>query len=214
MNHLNRAAFAAFAPKAVPNTYEALEAAIDAYPVLAEAAVLDDWLGQMHHESQGFSVLTENLNYTVDALIAGFGRHRISVADAQTFGRIDKVVGGRKTVVRKANQSAIANLLYGGEWGRVNLGNTKPGDGWKNRGSGIKQITGAANIAESGFTAEELRTDIFKSALAAAKFFINPGCVELARKGDVAGVTRKINGGSKGLLERAKLTAAARAVIA
>jgi predicted chitinase len=40
---------------------------------------------------------------------------------------------------------AIANIIYGGEWGRKNLGNTQPGDGWRFRGGGLPQITGRAN---------------------------------------------------------------------
>lgn len=202
--YLDPIAFAAWAPDAVPNTYEALEAAIRAYPALANPAVLDDWLGQMWVESAGFSTLTENLNYSVDALKAKFGRHRISLAEAEMYGRKPG---------RPANQEAIANAIYGGEWGRENLGNTKPGDGWKNRGSGVKQITGETNIRESGFTPEELRTDIFKSCLAAAKFFINHGCVAPALRGDITEVTRRVNGGSNGLAERMAKTASARKVI-
>ena len=201
---LNRAAFAAWAPDAVPNTVDALEAAIRAYPVLLDPAVLDDWLGQMWVESAGFSVLVENLNYSVEALISKFGRHRISIAEAQRYGRAPG---------RPADQKAIANIIYGGEWGRVNLGNIGPNDGWENRGSGVKQITGLANIRESGFTAKELREDIYKSCLAAAKFFINHGCVPFAQRGDVVGVTKKVNGGTNGLVDRAAKTASARNVI-
>ena len=201
---LNRAAFAAWAPDAVPNTVDALEAAIRAYPVLLDPAVLDDWLGQMWVESAGFSTLVENLNYSVAALISKFGRHRISIAEAQRYGRAPG---------RPADQQAIANIIYGGEWGRVNLGNTQPDDGWEMRGSGVKQITGRANITKSGFTAKELREDIFKSCLAAADFFISHGCVPLAQRGDVVGVTRKVNGGTNGLTERTAKTASARKVI-
>lgn len=207
--YLDPVAFAAWAPDAVPNTYEALEAAIRAYPALANPAVLDDWLGQMWVESaapgkSGFSTLTENLNYSVEALKAKFGRHRISLAEADLYGRKPG---------RPANQEAIANIIYGGEWGREHLGNTKPGDGWKNRGSGVKQITGEDNIRESGFTPEELRTDIFKSCLAAAKFFISHGCVAPALRGDITEVTRRVNGGKNGLAERMAKTASARKVI-
>lgn len=210
---LNRSEFALWAPKAVPNTIEALEAAIAAYPELRDPAVLDDWLGQMWVESAGFSVLVESLNYSVEGLRATFGKHRISDAECQRHGRIDKVVNGRKSVVRPADQEAIANIVYGGEWGRQNLGNTQPGDGWRFRGSGVKQITGRANTEKSGFTPEELRGDIVKSCRAAADFFVRVGCVPLARLGKVSEVTRKINGGQIGLVERAKKTSSARAVI-
>jgi putative chitinase len=80
--------------------------------------------------------MTESLNYSVEALIAKFGRHRISIDDARRYGRAPG---------HPANQEALANILYGGEWGRVNLGNTEPGDGWRCKGFGPKQLTGRSN---------------------------------------------------------------------
>jgi len=203
--------FRAFAPRATAGTREALEAA--AIEKGLTGLPLAHWLGQMFVESKGFTTREENLNYSVQGLIDGFGRHRISIADAQTFGRIDKVVNGRKTVVRKANQSAIANILYGGDWGREHLGNTQPGDGWKYRGSGDKQLTGRENIEASGYTPEELRSDPVKSAKASADFFINHGCVAPARRNDVVEVTRRVNGGNKGLSDRIAATRAAKTVV-
>jgi putative chitinase len=98
-------------------------------------------------ESQGLTRFVESLNYTVEALLTMFGRHRISEADARLYGRIDGFVNGVKNVFRKADQMAIANLIYGGPWGAENLGNTEPGDGWKFRGLGPGQVTGRANMA-------------------------------------------------------------------
>ncbi len=94
------------------------------------------FLANINVESAGLTRLTESLNYSTDALIAKFGRHRISVADAQKYGRKSG---------QSANQEMIANLLYGGEFGRKNLGNTEHGDGWRHIGFGPKQITGKAN---------------------------------------------------------------------
>jgi putative chitinase len=94
------------------------------------------FLANINVESAGLTRLTESLNYSTEALIAKFGRHRISVADAKRYGR---------NAAHPANEEALANLLYGGEFGRVNLGNTQTGDGWKFRGYGPKQITGRAN---------------------------------------------------------------------
>lgn len=206
-------AFAAFAPKALPGTYDALENAAQQYGF--KGLILAHWLGQMHVESGGFSVMEESLNYTVDALISLFGRHRISEAEARAWGRVDRVENGRKVVVRRADQQKIANRLYGGEWGRKNLGNpiSNPNAGWENRGSGFKQLTGAANIKESGFTAQELRTDVRKSALGSAGFFVSHGCAPPALQDDVEGVTRKVNGGVNGLAERKAQTALAKKVV-
>lgn len=194
--------FAAFAPKALPGTYDALEAAAQAFGF--RGLVLAHWLGQMDVESAGFSVMEESLNYSVEGLLKTFGRHRISEADARKFGR---------SPGRPAHQNAIANIVYGGEWGRKNLGNTQPGDGWAKRGSGFKQITGRANEKESGFTMEELRTDVRKSAHAAANFFVRHGCAVPALKDDVEGVTLKVNGGRNGLDARIASTAKAKRML-
>ncbi|APZ81839.1 endolysin [Erythrobacter phage vB_EliS_R6L] len=94
------------------------------------------FLANINVESAGLTRLSESLNYSVDALIAKFGRHRISVADANRYGRGNG---------HAADQEALANILYGGPWGAKNLGNTQPGDGWRFRGYGPKQLTGRAN---------------------------------------------------------------------
>jgi putative chitinase len=188
---IDPAKFAAWAPKAVPGTIAALQAAAQAHGF--SGVVLAHWLGQMYVESAGFSVMSENLNYSVESLLKMFGRHRISEVDARKFGR---------SATQPANQEALANILYGGEWGRKNLGNTEIGDGWRFRGSGFKQITGRANTIASGFSPDELRTDPVKSAKAAAEFFIRAGCVVHAQRDDVEAVTRRINGGVNGLDDR------------
>lgn len=202
---IDPAGFAAFAPAALPGTLGALETAATLYG-LDRPLVLAHWLGQMRVESGGYRVLAESLHYSVDSLIRMFGRHRISVEDAQQFGR---------TKDQPANQSAIANLIYGGEWGRVNLGNTMPGDGWRFRGGGFKQITGRANYREAGFEEEPslLRQDVESGARASANFFVRHDCLRFAEADDVAGVTLKVNGGANGLQERIAATAAAKRIV-
>lgn len=94
------------------------------------------FIGQVGHECGNFTLLTESLNYSVEALIATFSRPRISEADARALGR---------TTSRQADQMGIANHVYGGEWGLKNLGNRESGDGFKYRGRGAIQTTGRAN---------------------------------------------------------------------
>lgn len=112
-------------------------------PVLAAATLkgrvknIPEMLGQAFHESANLSVYTENLNYSADALIKSFSRSRISMEDAHRYGR---------QVGKPADQEAIANTVYGGTWGKRNLGNTQPNDGWHFRGVGPIQLTGRANI--------------------------------------------------------------------
>lgn len=99
-------------------------------------------LATAFHETGGsFSPGKESLNYTASALKKKFSRERISIADADKYGR--------KTG-QKANQSAIANLIYGGAWGLRNLGNKVFGDGWRYIGRGLVQITGLRNYAIFG----------------------------------------------------------------
>lgn len=95
------------------------------------------WLGHMHVESAGFTATVENLNYRADRLINLFGRHRISVEDANKYGSIP----GRQ----KADPKGIASCLYGGDWGRKNLGNLYADDAWRFIGRGFKQVTGRYN---------------------------------------------------------------------
>lgn len=195
--------FRTFAPRASEETRAALEQA--ATEAGFSGVVLAHWLGQMFVESAGFTTREESLNYSVDGLLKTFGRHRISEADARKFGRAPG---------RPAHQNAIANIIYGGEWGRKNLGNTEPGDGWRYRGGGDKQITGRANYREAGYedNPEALREDPVASAKAAAGFFVKHGCVGPASRDDVPAVTKKVNGGANGLAARISATAAAKKV--
>lgn len=94
------------------------------------------FLAQLHVESAGFTAMRESMNYSVDGLLRTFGRHRISEVDARRYGRAPG---------RPADQPMIANIVYGGEWGLRNLGNTDINDGWQFRGGGRKQITGRDN---------------------------------------------------------------------
>jgi putative chitinase len=109
---------------------------------------LAQFLGQALHESQLLSKTSENLNYTVAALLATFNTRevRITPADAAKFGR---------SADHPADQESIANTVYGGAWGLKNLGNKVWGDGWAYRGSGLIEITGFSN-----FLAAEKDTDI------------------------------------------------------
>lgn len=94
-----------------------------------------------HETGQKMQPITESLNYSVQGLLSTFSRARISSAQAELIGRKPG---------RPANQEAIANTVYGGDWGRKNLGNTEAGDGWRYRGRGLVQITGRGNYRKFG----------------------------------------------------------------
>jgi len=157
------------------------------------------FLAQIGHESN-LKARQENLNYSVEGLLKNFGRHRISVADAQRYGR---------TKTRAANQEAIANCIYGGEWGKEQLGNTQPGDGWLFRGVGPLQVTGRGNMTKfaefMGMTLEEalaFARTLEGGIMAAAWFWEANDINRLADTPGVADETKRINGGTKGLADR------------
>lgn len=112
-----------------------LDDACDSYAInTPERAAL--FFAHAGHESESLSELSESLNYGAGRLVAVFGAHRITQEQANKYGRKPG---------QQANQEAIANIVYGGDWGRINLGNVSHGDGWKYRARGIGGITGLAN---------------------------------------------------------------------
>lgn len=180
-----------------------LQGTCKAYDITTPRRVVG-FLSQIGHESEGMSTLEENLNYTVDALLHKFGRHRISEADARKYGRIKGV--------QAANQEAIANCIYGGEWGLVHLGNRRHGDGWKYRGRGLKQLTGLFNADACGKALGENFVDFperlllpVNAALSAGWFWNERDLNALADAGNVRGMTLVINGGVFGLDQRQAL---------
>jgi putative chitinase len=160
------------------------------------------FIAQMAHES-GLKPRNENLNYSTEGLLKTFGRHRISEADARAFGR---------NGVRKANQQAIANRIYGGEYGRKNLGNTEAFDGWDFRGTGPLQMTGRGNFTRfaqaTGMSVErmdkviEYARTLEGGIMAAAWFWEENDINRLADTPGVEDESRKINGGTNGLADR------------
>lgn len=183
---------AALPPAAGPYAGELLrqmaDVGIDCSPLRAAG-----FLGQIHAESAGFTVVEESLNYSTHALLRQFGRHRISAADAEKFGR---------NAHHPAHQNALANILYGGAWGRDNLGNTQPGDGWRFRGRGLKQLTGRSNY--SRFSYSWLGTDAVEkdpdrllrpvgAVASAVWFWRDKGLSRIADTGNVLALSRAVN---------------------
>lgn len=95
--------------------------------------------------------------------------------------------------------------------GRRDLGNTKPGDGYKYRGRGIIHITGRHNysvysqkvgvdLVEKPELAEE--PDI--AMLVALHYWQDKGLNHLADEDNIKKITKRINGGYNGLKDREK----------
>lgn len=113
--------------------------------------------------------------------------------------------------------------------GRVDLGNTQPGDGSRFRGHGLIQITGRANHAR---VRDRLRakfpgravpdfealpvmlTQPEWAALSAADYWDDKGLNALADVGDYMRITRRINGGTNGYEDRLARWETAKGVLA
>ena len=169
------------------------------------------FLAQIGHESNSFKSVSESLNYSVDGLLKTFSRTRISEMDAHKYGR---------TSTQPADQQAIANIVYGGDWGVKNLGNTQPGDGWRFRGRGLLQVTGRANYTKLNQALnfdlvnrpERLVEDNLISAMAAGYYWSYKALNNWADKDDIVAITRLINGGTNGLDDRKSRLARAKKV--
>lgn len=180
-----------------------LEDACIQFGIVSELAKAH-FLSQVAVESAGFSRTRENLNYSVDGLLKTFGRHRITEKQCRMYGRRHG---------QKANQEAIANCVYGGAWGRENLGNTEPGDGARFVGRGLKQLTGRSNYTaySTGMYGDDrvvldplMLERMPDAALSAGWFWQAKGCNAFAERDDLVGLTRRINGGLNGLADRAR----------
>jgi putative chitinase len=158
------------------------------------------FIAQCAHESGDFRTLEENLNYSEKSLLAVFGRY---------FGPAPK----RNPAEFARNPEKIANYVYMDEFRSKQgaMGNTKPGDGWRFRGRGLKQLTGRNNYTAFGKTigmtaeqaAEYVATE--KGAVeSACWFWQTAGCNAFADKGDIVGLSKKINGGDIGLEDRVR----------
>ncbi|MCW3836370.1 glycoside hydrolase family 19 protein [Sphingomonas canadensis] len=172
-------------------------------------------LAQQCVETGGFALMVESFNYTVAGLRSTFPRSRISDADCQRLGR-----KAGDPPLDAATQAEIANLVYGGAWGTANLGNSQPGDGWRYRGRGAKQVTGRANYADAAqvtgvdlINDPDLLADTDVGMRAACAFWDRRKCNPIADADDIERLTRTINGGTNGLAARKAALALAKEIL-
>lgn len=173
------------------------------YQIDASPRRIAAWLATIAHESARLTSVVENLNYSAQGL-------------AQTWpSRYADMTGQpnalAQSIARKP--ATIASLTYANRMGN---GPSETGDGWIYRGRGLIQITGRDNYDRSGdalgldlILNPERLEEPYYAALSAAEWWHRHGCNELADTGDMAAVTRKVNGGLTGLDDRLKLYAAA-----
>lgn len=152
------------------------------------------FIAQCGHESGGWTVFSENLNYNAKALDSIFGKYFINAGrDANEYAR---------------QPEKIANVVYASRMGN---GDSDSGDGWLYRGRGPIQLTGKSNY--TSFAADmsidavvenpDLVSENKEVALMSAVWFWNKnGLNRYADQGDIKGMTKRINGGFIGLEER------------
>jgi putative chitinase len=151
------------------------------------------FLAQCGHESNGFTVLKENLNYSADGLNKIFKKYFPTVASATPYAR---------------NPEKIANKVYAN---RMLNGDEKSGDGYKFRGRGAIQLTGKENYTKYansvGVTIDEAVADLetLDGAIESACWFWKTnGLNAICDADDIIKMTKRINGGTIGLEDRKK----------
>lgn len=156
------------------------------------------FFGQCSHESGGFKLFTENLNYSASGLIKTW-KTRFNETNAKAYAYKPEL---------------IANRAYSNRMGNAD---ESSGDGWKYRGRGAIQLTGKINY--TAFADYMKNTQILinpdlvatEYAFESALFFFNKNNLwSICDKGvntiTITKLTQKINGGSNGLQDRIRKT--------
>jgi len=157
---------------------------------------LAHFLAQCGHESGGFRLTKENLNYSAKGLNGTFKKYFPTEASAKPYER---------------QPTKIANKVYGNRMGN---GPESSGEGAKFCGRGYIQLTGKENYTAFG---KSINEDILSNPdrvasdyalLSAAWFFSKNGLNKMAEEGAsdtvVTKITKRVNGGTIGLADRIK----------
>jgi putative chitinase len=178
----------------VDHWHEALAQLLPDYEINT-AQRIAAFIAQCAHESGGFMVLKENLNYRPESLVKLFGKY-FDLPTAQRYCAMPN------------KQEAIANRIYANRMGN---GPEESGDGYRYCGRGLIQLTGRSNyqaFADSleitpDEASEYLRT-FEGAAQSACWFWENNNLNQFADRGDILMLTKRINGGTIGLEDRIK----------
>jgi putative chitinase len=154
------------------------------------------FIAQCAHESGGFMVLKENLNYKPASLRKLFSKYFPTDELAQQY------------CSKPNKQAAIANRIYGGRMGN---GDESSGDGYRFCGRGLIQLTGRSNYQSFADSLEMKIEDVpeylatFEGASQSACWYWETNKLnQWADAGDILTLTKRINGGTIGLEDRKK----------
>lgn len=158
------------------------------------------FFAQIDHESGGFTIVRENMNYRAPRImeIFGIGKHSAKITQAESL----PLAG---------NPYALAERVYGlGNPSKAKeLGNTKVGDGFKYRGGGALQCTGGSDYKRYGgdelYNNPDLIGDSAYYFITAIKEFDFKNIWRHAKdlsETSIKNVTKVVNGGYNGLADR------------
>ena len=172
--------------------HEALEQCLPDYDINTPSRVAA-FIAQCAHESGGFRVLKENLNYRAVTLRKVFPKYFPNDQIAAQYA---------------GKQEMIANKVYGNRMGN---GDESSGDGFRYCGRGLIQLTGKNNYQLFAESIETPVEDIphylatFEGAVQSACWFWESNNLnQWADRGDILTLTKRINGGTIGLDDRIK----------
>lgn len=165
------------------------------------------FLAQTAHESGGYTMLTENLNYKAATLAACWpNRFAVLGADKKPVKENGKLVPTAVANSIAGKPELIANLVYSSRMGN---GPAESGEGWLYRGRGLKQLTGKFNYTKCSeglgvdlVTNPDLLLEPLYAARSAGWFWKTNNLSAFADSGDMEGMTKKINGGLIGIADR------------
>ncbi len=168
------------------------------------------FLAQTSHESGGYTMLSENLNYRAATLAACWpNRFAVLGADKKPIKENGKLVPTAVANAIAGKPELIANLVYSSRMGN---GPAESGEGWAFRGRGLKQLTGKDNYTRCGAALgvdlvanPDLLLEPIYAARSAGWFWKVNKLSDFADAGDIKGMTKKINGGYIGLEARQAL---------
>ena len=154
------------------------------------------FIAQCAHESGGFMVLKENLNYKAPSLRKLFSKYFPTDELAQQYAS------------KPNKQEAIASRIYANRMGN---GDEASKEGYKFCGRGLIQLTGRSNYQAFADSLEMSIDDVpeylatFEGAAQSACWFWETNKLnQWADKGDIVTLTKRINGGTIGLEDRIK----------
>ena len=169
------------------------------------------FLAQTSHESGGYTMLSENLNYRASTLAACWPNRFAEMGPDKKAKKDAKgaLIPTKVALAIEKKPELIANLVYSARMGN---GPAESGEGWKYRGRGLKQLTGKDNYTRCGQALgidlvgnPDLLLEPLYAARSAGWFWKANNLAAFADAGDIKGMTKKINGGYIGLEARQAL---------